>query len=361
VLYAAKQETAMIRRMKQVALLSIFLVALFTLSRQPGMASLAQGPTTVYTPLIDMGSKTYLGFSGGLYPGTSNALPGDHLKTGLRRAQVVRPLGVNGNPSGNGKYVLLSLGMSNTSQEFCSWNGVLPCRSWSFMGQAAADGSVNKTRLVIVNGARPGRSIPFWDSPTDPDYDRVRDAVLSPQGLSEKQVQVIWLKNANSHPTVSLRSTSADAYHTEKGLGKIVRAAKVRYPNLQQVFISSRIYGGYATTTLSPEPYAYESGLAVKWLIEAQINQTRNGAIDPRAGDLNYTTPAPWIAWGPYLWADGAHPRSDGLVWLQQDFDAEDGIHPSPSGERKVGNLLLIFFKSSSVTKCWFVIGGTCP
>jgi hypothetical protein len=72
---------------------------------------------------------------------------------------------------------------------------------------------------------------------------------------------------------------------------------------------------------LNPEPYAYDSGLAVKWLIEAQIRQmqTPDGHIDDRAGNLNYHTVAPWLAWGPYLWADGLNPRSDGLVWKPND------------------------------------------
>ena len=80
--------------------------------------------------------------------------------------------------------------------------------------------------------------------------------------------------------------------------------------------MKSRVYTGFATTHLDPEPFAYESGFAVKWVIEAQINQRRTGRIDPIAGDL--ITNAPFIAWGPYLWgADSQNPPgSQAITWL---------------------------------------------
>lgn len=312
--------------------------------------------------LSDMGSSAYLGFPGGLYPGGNNVVPAQHNAAGLQRANAVQPLDVNGSPSPSGKIILLSIGMSNTTQEFCSQSSDLPCNSWTFMGQVAADASVNQTTLVIVNGAMGGRTASAWDSPADADYDRIRDTRLAPQGLTEQQVQVAWVKVANAGPTISLPSPQSDAALLVAQIGNIVRALKTRYPNLQQVFLSSRIYAGYATTGLNPEPYAYESGFAVKWVIQAQIDQAANGGtiVDARAGDLNYSTGAPWVAWGPYLWANGTTARSDGLIWVPSDLES-DGTHPAQSGEQKVATMLLDFFKTSPYTKCWFVSGGACP
>ncbi len=320
------------------------------------------GPDTLRVALNDLGTGTYLGFTGGLYPNSSNAPPARHDSVGLARARAIVPLDGSGAPSPDGMIVLMSVGMSNTTQEFCSASATLPCDAWSFMGLAAADPAVRQATLVIVNGARGGQAASTWDQAADPNYDRVRDSVLTPQGLTEKQVQIVWVKQANPGPSTALPAPQADAYALETSLGGIVRALKTRYPNLQQVFLSSRTYGGYATTTLNPEPYAYESGFSVAWLIRAQIDQMAGGGtvIDARAGDLDYDGAGAWLAWGPYLWAHGTNARSDGLTWSRSDF-VSDGTHPSQSGRQKVGTMLLAFFTTSSYTRCWFVTGGTCP
>lgn len=306
------------------------------------------------TPINDLGPGLYLNmFQGGLYPGGANVPPGPHIREGRERAAAIEPLDVDGNPDPEGAYVFLSMGMSNTTQEFCSQPATEPCNPWTFMGKAAQHPQVNHTTLRIVNGAKAGQTADTWDSPTDANYDRVRDTVLTPQGLSELQVQAVWVKVANSNPTQSLPAPDADAYVLLAELGDIARAIRVRYPNVKAVFLSSRIYAGYATTPLNPEPYAYESALAVKWLIEAQIEQMAGGGPDPIAGNLNWNTVAPWLAWGPYTWADGLVPRSDGLIWECGDLQS-DGTHPARRGEGKVGSMLLQFFLNSPFTKPWF-------
>ncbi|HEY5491531.1 MAG TPA: hypothetical protein VIK25_10120, partial [Gemmatimonadaceae bacterium] len=259
----------------------------------------------------------------------------------------------------SGKIVLLSVGMSNTTQEFCG-GGPTACQSISFVGQALADPDVDRSHLVIVDGAQGGKVIVDWDNTTDATYTTVRDTRLAAFGVTEAQVQAVWLKQATPGPTTPLPATNADAYTEVSGLGTLVRTLKLRYPNLQIVFLSSRIYAGYAQPgTLNPEPFAYETGLAVKWLIEAQITQGQSGPPDARAGDLRAGIVAPWLAWGPYLWANGATPRADGLVWLPEDFQS-DFTHPNTSARQKVGAMLLAFMKTSPQASCWFLAGHTC-
>jgi hypothetical protein len=95
------------------------------------------------------------------------------------------------------------------------------------------------------------------------------------------------------------------------------------------IYTSSRIYAGYATTSLNPEPYAYQSAFAVKWLIQ-EARHTIRGRPESQ----------PWLGWGPYLWADGLEPR---------------GTHPSTSGRQKVAQMLLDFFKTDPTAKGWFL------
>jgi hypothetical protein len=315
---------------------------------------------TVKIPLTDLLARTYYGNPGGLYPGSLNQAPADHDSAARARRNMIKPLDVNGDDSPFGKYVLISIGMGNATQEWCSQSSGPPCAPWSFMGKAAADPSVNHYTLVIVNGAAEGQDAPAWTSPSSPSYDRVKVARLAPLGLSENQVQAAWVKLQDPKPSVSLPADSADARVLLTNLGLVLRALRVRYPNIRIVFLSSRTYGGYATIDLNPEPYAYESGFSVKWAIESQINEMRGLPANPRAGTLNYTKKlAPLIVWGPYLWASGATPRSDGLVWERADFE-EDGTHPSQSGESKVAGLLMDFFKTSPYARCWFLVNQYC-
>ncbi len=310
------------------------------------------------TPLDDLGAGLYAGqFQGGLYPGGSNLVPAAHAAAGAAAASAVVPLDLAGVPGDAGRIVLLSIGMSNTTDEFCRESGgTTGCTPESFMAQAAASSSVNHTTPAIVNGAAAGQDAATWASSDSSNYDRIRDQLLTPAGLSEAQVQAAWIKEADIDPTSSLPAGNADAYALESYLGQIVRALEVRYPNLRVAFLSSRIYAGYSTATLNPEPYAYESGFAVKWLIEAQIAQMASGGtqVDPRAGDLDYTTVAPWLAWGPYLWADGLVPRTDGLTWVCSDF-ASDGVHPAQAAVQKVGTMLLDVLLASPASRPWFV------
>ena len=227
--------------------------------------------------------------------------------------------------------------------------------------QADSDPSVNHTTLAIANGAAPGLFADAWASPTAAPYDRIRDSVLAPAGLSGQQVEVVWANLYDAGPSVSLTNANADAFVLEARLGNIARALKARYPHLTMLFLSSRIWGGYAVTTVNPEPYAYESGFAAKWLVGAQVAQISVGVQgDTLAGDLNYDTVAPWIGWGPYLWAYGDQARSDGLQWLPLDFQQNDGTAPSQAGVWKVGRLLLAFFEQDARAACWFTVGGVC-
>lgn len=93
---------------------------------------------------------------------------------------------------------------------------------------------------------------------------------------------------------------------------------------------------------MNPEPYAYESAFVVRWLIEDQINGEE------------HLVKSPLLLWGPYLWANGEKGRrTDDLVWRSEDL-GPDGTHPSPSGQRKVAELLLKFFKTDPTAKAWF-------
>ena len=93
----------------------------------------------------------------------------------------------------------------------------------------------------------------------------------------------------------------------------------------------------------------------MKWAIADQIAGSADLNYDAAKGPVR----SPWIAWGPYLWADGTKGRKqDSLVYLREDL-GPDGTHPSESGRRKVALQLLEFLKTDAT--CEAVVPGGVP
>jgi hypothetical protein len=266
-------------------------------------------------PLSDLGKGMYHGYRGGLYANGKNSAPKTYVKTGLARARSIKPI--------DGKIVLLSIGMSNTTQEFSA-----------FKRLADADPRKN-TSLTIVDGAQGGQDAETIRDPSARFWGVV-DQRLSLGGATIAQVQAVWVKQAIAREA---NPFPADAKRLKADLAAIVGILRAKFPNLKLVYLSSRTYGGYASTPLNPEPFAYDSGFAVKWLVADRIAARLKG---------------PWLAWGPYLWTNGEKGRRDGVAWTCADVRA-DGTHPSPSGQQKVAQLLLRFFTTNATARPWFV------
>ncbi|MEO6593942.1 MAG: hypothetical protein ABIP94_04230 [Planctomycetota bacterium] len=288
-------------------------------------------------PLSDLGIGTYQGFAGGLYGNGQNVPPLAHLARGQAAMSLVVPRNAAGAPASGGKIVLLSIGMSNTTQEYSTW-----------IATANADPNRNPA-VTVVDGAQGGQDAVTIANPSA-NFWTVVDQRLATAGVTAAQVQVVWLKEA----IAGVSGGFPGGAQTLQGLlAQIANILKVRYPNVQLCFCSSRTYAGYATSTLNPEPYAYESGFAVQWLLQQQIGGDPQLNSDPAQGPVL----SPWLGFGAYLWTDGLTPRSDGLVWTCADVQS-DGTHPSLLGRAKVAALLQEFFTHNALATPWYLGAG---
>lgn len=292
----------------------------------------------VATPLTDLGANEYVridgqatGFTGGLYPDGRNQRPPDHEAAGQTIAASIVPLNETGEPDEDGRIVLISVGMSNTNSEFNH-----------FMEAIHLNPAVN-TAVKAVNGAQSGRVADDWAAPDTDTWENL-NTILTRANSTPEQVQVAWIKLTLTDGGPFPEKAQALQSH----LLTIVQQLKARYPNLKMAYLSSRTRSYMIDRGLSPEPAAYETAFAVRWLIEQQINGDPALNFDLAKGAVM----APYLSWGPYLWIDGENARSDGRVWLAEDM-TQDCTHPSRTGNTKVAEMLLEFFLTDSTTG-WF-------
>lgn len=333
--------------MRRIAVIAALAVGLLVVPVcQQALAANCGRTFTGRTPLPDMApGQTYLGVQGGLYPGGTNQRPAAHDLAGRQLAvNRVRPRTASGaiDPAA-GLVGMISIGMSNTTQEFSH-----------FIASVAGDPTVHP-RLRLVDGAQGGQGAAFWVDPAAPTWQVLANR-LATAGVAPAQVQLLWLKQqVNGDNLAQFGPFPAGARGLRDYLRTTVRIAKQKYPNLRLAYLSSRGYGDYHSPARGVG--AYEQAFAVKWLIEQQING------DPTLVYADPNAVAPWLSWGPYLWADGLGSdrapggipgRGDGLEWRCSDYNT-DGVHPSASGKQKVTTMLDGFIRADATTTPWFL------
>ncbi len=287
---------------------------------------------TLY-PIADLGAEYYQGRQGGLYPGGSNAIPPEHLALALDQARHIQPRDADGKPDRMGWIGFVSIGMSNTMQEFKVLDWLL-----------ADDADVHPA-LRVVNGAQGGMPAEALADPGHHYWDRLASRIAA-SGLTPEQVQVCWLKQALGQ--VEDSSFPNHALLLEEHLADILRNLRQVFPQLRVCYLTNRIYGGYTDRVERGEPLTYESGFAVKAVIERQIQGDLALNADPAAGEVV----APVVLWGSEQWANGAEPRENGLTWLLEDYE-DDRVHPSLSGEFKAGTRWFDALRADSVAQRW--------
>jgi hypothetical protein len=290
-----------------------------------------------FTALTDLGTGTYKGEQGGLYPGGTNTMPADHLTAGLEQARQIVPLDKEGKPSPDGKIVVMSIGMSNTTMEY-----------QTFMKLAVQEKGLNP-HVVLVDGAQGGQSAVETSDPRT-NFWKVVDQRLAAGNVTNNQVQAVWMFQVVVAP---FRPFPQDVRRLQVLMEETLHVAHQRYPNLKIAYLSSRIYAGFAMVPQNPEPHSYESGWAPKWIIENQIFGYPEYNYDPAKGVVRF----PWVTWGPYMWADGVKGRRDGVKWAREDFGG-DGMHPSERARARVAKMLLDFLKTDPTAKPWFTGDG---
>src|SRR5262249_58286505 len=118
-------------------------------------------------------------------------------------------------------------------------------------------------KVLVIDCAEGGQAANVIDKASAAYWDTVA-ARLRAHGSSPLQAQIAWVKEADAGPTGGFPAASETLLTHMRAL---IQIAQLKLPNLKLAYITSRVYAGYATTALNPEPYAYESGFTVKWLI----------------------------------------------------------------------------------------------
>jgi hypothetical protein len=290
-------------------------------------------PLTLGLPYVsetDPAKKAYVTY---LYPDSSNKMPAPHRAKGEAIAATLKPLNAQGNVDlANGKILAVAEGMSNMRDEMEAFAALL----------AKKTAELNP-KFQFVSLAEGGCDLECW--------------IDKGVGAVDRQVQILIWKQTNNRPqnadgsprqpssnfpSKDSKRFPAHALTTKALLKKRLLDLKKKYPNLKQVFFTSRSYGGWTCAPSADdyrEPVAFEEGFSFKWLLEDQIL-----GKDPQLAFEGDNAPAAWLAWGPYIW----NP-----AWTQ-DMYRVDGAHPCEKGAAAIAQMWYDSLSTYTTARTWF-------
>lgn len=325
----------------------LLIVCTFFFINQSVLAQIqCDNDSTGLIAIPDLGTGYYLGtYQGGLYPGGVNDMPAAHLQAGRKIAKSIKPLDAYGNVDWeNGKVAMTAFGASTTGEPFNHFIDTIHLLDYVNPCFQAVTGTQGGKALEIMQF--PDLYPWYWDSVF---------ARLADKGMTPEQVQIAWFKSGSKLDTIVEMPLFPNALKSRftACLGIIAE----KFPNMKLIYMSGFVYGGYGDPAkefyeVISEPGGYMNNFAIKWLIEDQIN-----GVD----SLKFTNPgrkSPWIAWGPYEWADGEKTNIyNGLEWnCELDFTIDGGgYHLTNRGRSKEAALLLEYFKHNPTSRIWFM------
>jgi hypothetical protein len=291
---------------------------------------------TVKIPITDLAKRTYLGFTGGLYPGGINRPTGAYKRDLQKFAGLIKPLNKIGiSDSVVGRICFISLGGSTSGHLMDS------------LKQKTMRDTATNSFLKLLNCSNGGGRASFQQimNPNDPYWDHVRK-IITTSSVTYNQVQVIYLESEDSLQMVSFPERPLAV---KDDIAAAVRTCKTKFANLKLVYLLGRTttFDDGVNQVTNTEPCPYYNGWACKFMIEDQINGV---AGTQYKGD---SAVSPLVTWGWYEWADGTSvPRKDGFVWPESM--TADGLHASNEGEDTLATRFKNFLLTDPYANIWY-------
>jgi hypothetical protein len=283
-------------------------------------------------PLNDLGTNTYKGYVGGLYPNGMNSPTNQYAADLLSISSQIVPLDTSGNAISNGKIVFISLGSS------------IGGHTMQVLKTKTDTSSITnpKLKLINCNNGYGSGSLNSIANPADPYWDHVTK-ILTGTKSSYKQVQVIYLETDDSSRSVTW---PARPNIVKNDIENCMRVFKKKFKNVKLVYLlgRTRTFGNQRPWNREPSPYYL--GWGCKWAIEDQINGV------PGTEYKGPNAVAPMITWGFYKWAEMTPRKTDDFYWLLTE--TSDGLHATDRGQDTLATRFQTFLLTDKYAGIWY-------